>query len=77
MLQMTTAFRISGEILGYINTGGWITIEETSEQIGIAPTKSMKILDFLSEFGFIEFDADKGKIRITELGERFLELPEI
>jgi len=74
---MTTAFRISGEILEYIKMGGWITIEETSEQVGIAPAKSMKILDFLSEFGFIEFDADKGKIRITDLGEGFLELPEI
>jgi len=76
-LSMTTAFRISGEILEYIKTGGWITVEETSGQVGIAPAKSMEILDFLSEFGFIEFDADKGKIRISDLGERFLELPEI
>jgi len=74
---MTTAFRISGEILEYIKTGSWITIEETSRQVGIAPAKSMELLDFLSKFGFIEFDADKGKIRISDLGERFLELPEI
>ena len=77
MLPMTTAFRVSGEILEYIKTGGWTTVEETSGQVGIAPEKSIKILDFLSEFGFIEFDADKGKIRISDLGERFLELPEI
>jgi len=74
---MTTAFRISGEILEYIKTGGWITVEETSGQVGIASAKSMEILDFLSEFGFIEFDSDNTRIRITDLGERFLELPEI
>ena len=74
---MTRAFRISGEILEYIKTGGWITIEETSRQVGVVPEKSIKILDFLSEFGFIEFDSDNTRIRITDLGERFLELPEI
>ena len=77
MLPMTTAFRVSGEILEYIKTGGWIAVEETSGQVGIAPEKSIKILDFLSEFGFIEFDSDNTRIRITDLGERFLELPEI
>ena len=76
-LQMTTAFRISGEILEYIKTGGWITIEEISGQVGISHEKLIKILDFLSEFGFIEFDSDNTLIRITDLGERFLELPEI
>ena len=74
---MTNAFQISGEILEYINKSGWITIEETSEQVGIAPGKSMKILDFLSEFGFIEFDSDNALIRITYLGERFIGLPDI
>ena len=75
--SMTTAFQISGEILEYIKTGGWIAIKEISEQVGIAPEKSIKILDFLSEFKFIEFDSDNTRIRISDLGERFLELPEI
>ncbi len=61
----------------YIKTGGWITVGEISGQVGIAPEKSMKILDFLSEFGFIEFDSDNARIRITYLGERFLKLPDI
>ncbi len=65
------------EILEYIKTGGWITIEETSGQVGIAPGKLMKILDFLSELGFIEFDSENAQIRITNLSERFLELPHI
>ena len=74
---MTTAFRVSGGILEYIKTGGWTTVGEISEQVGIVPEKSIKVLDFLSEFGFIEFDSDNTRIRITDLGERFLELPEI
>jgi len=76
-LSMTTAFRVSGEILEYIKAGDCIAIEEIIEQVGIAPEKSIKILDFLSEFGFIEFDSDNTQIRITDLGGRFLELPEI
>ena len=63
--------------MDYIKTRGWITVEDASKQVGIASEKSIKILDFLSEFGFIEFDSDNTRIRITDLGERFLELPEI
>jgi predicted transcriptional regulator len=74
---MIAAFQISGEILEYIKTCGWITVEEISEQVGIAHVNSIKILDFLSEFGFIEFDSNNARIRITDLGESFLELPEI
>ncbi len=74
---MTATFRISDRILEYIQTGGWIVIEEISRQFGIAPEKSTKTLAFLSEFGFIEFDSDNTRIRITDLGEKFLELPEI
>ncbi len=73
---MTTAFQISGGILDYIKTRGWITVEDASKQVGIASEKSIKIFDFLSEFGFIEFDSDNTRIRITDLGGRFLELPE-
>ena len=77
MLPMTTTFQISGEMLEYVKTGGWIVIEEINKQVGIAPEKSIKILNFLSEFGFVEFDSDNTRIRITDLGEKFLELPEI
>jgi len=75
--MMATLLRISGEILEQIKAEDWVTIEEFIEQIGFAETKVMKILDFLSEFEFIEFDSDKKKIRITDLGKRLLELPEI
>ncbi|MEA1894837.1 MAG: hypothetical protein U9N36_06505 [Euryarchaeota archaeon] len=61
----------------YIKTCGWITVEELIKQMDIVHEKLIKILDFLSEFGFIEFDSNNARIRITDLGERFLELPDI
>lgn len=76
-ISMETLLRVSGEILEYIPVGDWIMIEEVIEQMGFTETKAMKVLDFLSEFGFIEFDSDKKKVRITDLGKRLLELPEI
>ena len=74
---MTTLLRISGEMLERIKAEDWVTIERVIEQMGFAETKVMKILDFLSEFKFIELDSDKKKIRIADLGKRLLELPEI
>ena len=75
--MMATLLRVSGEILEHIKTEDWVTIEEFIEQRGFAETKVIKVLDFLSEFEFIEFDADKKKIRIADLGKRLLELSEI
>jgi len=74
---MTAAFKVSEEMLERIRAGNCIAIDEISGQVGIAHEKSMKILDFLSEFGFIEFDPDNTRIRITDLGEIFIELSEI
>lgn len=68
---------VSGEILEYIKAGDWTVNGEIIEQTDLAEEKVIKILDFLSEFGFIEFDSDKKRIRIADLGKRFLELPEI
>jgi DNA-binding IclR family transcriptional regulator len=75
--MMETLLGVSGEILEYIKAGDWITTEEVIEQMEFTETKAVKVLDFLSEFGFIEFDSDKEKIRIADLGKRLLELPEI
>ena len=75
--MMETLLRVSGEILEHIKAEDWVTIEKVIEQMGFTETKVAKLLDFLSEFEFIEFDSDKKKIRITDLGKRLLELPEI
>ncbi len=75
--MMDTLLWVSGVILEHIKAEGWVTIEKVIEQMGFTETKVMEILDFLSEFEFIEFDSNKKKIRITDLGKRLLELPEI
>jgi len=74
---VTALLKVSGEILEHINTGDWTTIDETTRQIDLTEKTLAKILDFLSEFDFIEFDSDKNKIRITGHGKKLLELPEI
>ena len=68
--------RVSGEILEYIRSGDWATVEEIVRHIDLAPAKLVKVLDFLSEFEFIELDAGKKKIRITGHGKKLLELPD-
>ena len=75
--MMATLLRVSGGILELIKAEDWVTIEKVIEQMEVTETKVMKILDFMSESEFIEFDADKKKIRIADLGKRLLELPEI
>jgi len=73
---VTTAAHTLENLLEYLYTSGWIEIEEVIKQIGIAPVKSMKILDFLSEFEFIAFDSDKRMIKLIDLGNRFIKLPD-
>lgn len=73
---MTTAAYILENTLECLDTGGWIAIEEVIKQIGIAPVKLMEILDFLSEFEFIAFDSDKRMVKLNDLGNRFMKLPD-
>ncbi len=74
---MKTATHILGNLLEYLYPDGWIEIEEVIKQIGITPAKSMEILDFLSEFEFIAFDSNKRMIKLVDLGNRFIKLPDI
>lgn len=76
-MVMATLLMVSGGILEYIKTEDWIAIGEVIRQLDLTEEELMKVLDFLSEFEFIEFDADRKKIRITDLGKRLLELPKI
>ncbi len=68
--------RVSGEILECIRSGDWVMVEEIVRHIDLTYEKLVKVLDFLSEFEFIELDAGKKKIRITEHGKKLLELPD-
>ena len=74
---MTTLLRVSGDVLEYIKAGDWTTIKEIARHIDLTEKTLVKILDFLFEFDFIEFDSDKNRIRITGHGKKLLKLPEI
>ena len=75
---MTALLKLSGEVLEYVRSGDWATVEEIARHTDhITHEKLIKVLDFLSEYEFIEFDADKKKIRTTGHGKMLLELPEI
>ncbi len=69
--------RILETVLTYLRDNDWVTIEEIIEQIGLAKEKGMKILDFLSECDFIEFDTPKEKIRSTNSALQLLNMPDI
>ena len=63
---MTTAFRVSGGVLDYIRSGDWAAVGEIVRHTDLTHEKLIQVLDFLSEFKFVEFDSDKNKIRIME-----------
>jgi len=67
---VTTLLRVSGEIPECIRSGDWATVEEIVRHIDLTPAKLVKVPDFISEFEFIELDAGKKKIRITEYGKK-------
>lgn len=74
---MTTTFGILGGVLDHVRSGDWAAVEEIAQHTDLAHEKLLKVLDFLSEFEFIEFDSAKNKIRITGHGKKLLKLPEI
>jgi len=62
--------------LAYLRNNDWVTIEEIIEQMGLTREKGMKILDFLYEYNFIEFDSSKERIRITNPSLQLLTMPD-
>ena len=63
--------------MAYLRNNDWVTIEEIIEQTELTKAKGIKVLEFLSEFNFIEFDASKEKTRITDSALKLLNLPDM
>ncbi|MEA1894764.1 MAG: hypothetical protein U9N36_06120 [Euryarchaeota archaeon] len=63
-------------VLTYLRNKDWVAVEDTIEQMGLTKEAGMHVLDFLSEFNFIEFDTSKEKIRITSPSLQLLAIPE-
>ena len=51
-------------------------VEDAIEQMELTKERGMNVLDFLSEFDFIEFDTPKEKIRIKNPSFQLLTIPE-
>jgi len=63
-------------VLAYLRNKDWVTVEATIEQMELTKEMGMNVLDFLSEFNFIEFGTSKEKIRITNPSVQLLTLPD-
>ncbi len=60
----------------YLRNKDWVTVEDTIEQMELTKEIGMNVLNFLSEFNFIEFDTSKEKIRITNQSLQLLTMPD-
>ncbi len=47
-------------------------VGEVAKAVSLPEPKVRKVLDFLAEFGFIEYDKRKGKARASPAGMRIL-----
>ena len=63
-------------VLAYMRNKDWVAVEDTIEQMELTKENGMNVLDFLSEFNFIEFDTSKEKIRITNPSLQLLTMPD-
>ncbi len=63
-------------VLAYMSNKDWVAVEDTIEQMELTKEDGMNVLDFLSEFNFIEFDTSKEKIRITNPSLQLLTMPD-
>jgi len=65
MPQIEDVFYIFGD-------GKWHEINEIANEVALPESKVKKILDFLAEFKFIEFDEEKKRGRATPHGQKIL-----
>ena len=65
MSQIDDVFYVFGD-------GKWHEVEEIAKEVALPESKVKKILDFLAEFKFIEFDEGKKKSKATPYGRRIL-----
>ena len=65
MSQIDDVFYVFGD-------GKWHEVDEIAKGVALPEFKVKKILDFLAEFKFIEFDEKKKKSKATPDGRRIL-----
>jgi DNA-binding IclR family transcriptional regulator len=73
---MTEWCRILELLLAHLKSKDWVAVGDAIEQMELTKETGMNVLNFLSEFNFIEFDTSKEKIRITNQSLRLLTMPD-
>ncbi len=65
MLQIDDIFRVLGD-------GKWHGVDEIVKGVALPESTVKKILDFLAEFNFIEFEVRKRGVKATPYGQMIL-----
>ncbi|MDH5443205.1 MAG: hypothetical protein OEX16_02730 [Hadesarchaea archaeon] len=65
MPQIDDIFRVFGD-------GKWHDVEEIAKEVALPESKVKRVLDFLAEFKFIEFEGEKRGGKATPYGKRIL-----
>ena len=55
------------EILALLEDGHWHSFDEIAEKSGLRSMKLEVLLDFLTEYEFINFDPERREIKLTNL----------
>lgn len=66
---------IMDEILELLKDGVWHELWEVTERIRLSEENAIKALDFLAKYGWIEYNPEKKRARITPSGLELLKLP--
>jgi DNA-binding IclR family transcriptional regulator len=53
------------EILDFLNAGRWQSLEEVTAGCSLPECKVRLVLNFLSQFNFIQMDEEKQKIKLS------------
>lgn len=63
---------IVDNVLWFVNDGKWHNIEEIKEEMGISKTKTEIVLEFLSEYNFIQLNKEHTKAKIKKSTRNFI-----
>lgn len=63
------------KILQFLKDKNWVEPGEIKQKILVPDKKLMPTLEFLEYSSFIDFDAERKRMRISDNGKLYLEIP--
>lgn len=63
---------IVDDVLWFVKDGKWHNIEEITEKIGLSKTQTEIVLEFLSEYNFIQLSKEHTKAKIQKSTQNFI-----